>query len=527
MKITYTEVNGRRYAYTCTSERVPGKRNPVSRRVYLGIVDPDTGEIIPKKGITEADLVIDRGFRVKSYGDVALVMSVAKKLSLLEDLEEVFGDRGRRILAVAAAQAVRPSSSDTVNRTLRESYILESLGIDTSCPDRRWVVDTINSFDHRDVERFFRIRGERSNGRLFLIPLIVSLFKGINDPIESIYPSLGSDEIAVTVLIDDEGSLVGFVVMNDPSADPSNLIDLMARLRNAGCRPLYVSDTFSAPTVRLTDFVLNDLDFIVPFPMSSAQYRFLMQNMDDVFDGYGTICEDGSHIIEECVGMMMDRETYSLVPRSDSRFNGCGIRLRAFMSYNPHINSDAVSSINKMVKSTKLRLNGMRSEDPEASLKSVVGGLSDLFRVSTDRNGVMKVSVRRDAMAKLRRDIGRALVLTTGPGWEDVERARAIRKDYLDSIYQYYHGSKWVMEYRGRDVGGFNQMFIEFLVAMIYSEIHKTLVSGGFEENIGDALHVASSLKLLITPAGNILVSVDRETKKLLKAFDVDVSSPS
>ena len=72
MKITYTEVNGRRYAYTCTSERVPGKKNPVSRRVYLGIVNPETGEIIPKKGIKETDLVIDRGFRVKSYGDVAL-----------------------------------------------------------------------------------------------------------------------------------------------------------------------------------------------------------------------------------------------------------------------------------------------------------------------------------------------------------------------------------------------------------------------------------------------------------------------
>ena len=48
MKITYTEINGRRYAYTCTSERVPGKKNPVSKRVYLGIVDPETGEIIPK-----------------------------------------------------------------------------------------------------------------------------------------------------------------------------------------------------------------------------------------------------------------------------------------------------------------------------------------------------------------------------------------------------------------------------------------------------------------------------------------------
>lgn len=124
MKITYVERNGRRYAYTCTSERVPGKKNPVPRRVYLGIVDSKTGEIIPKKGITESDLVINRGFRVKSYGDVALVMSVAKKLGLPDDLEKAFGDHGRKNLTVVAAQAVRPSSSDAVDRTLEESYIL-------------------------------------------------------------------------------------------------------------------------------------------------------------------------------------------------------------------------------------------------------------------------------------------------------------------------------------------------------------------------------------------------------------------
>lgn len=124
MKITYVERNGRRYAYTCTSERVPGKKNPVPRRVYLGIVDSKTGEIIPKKGITESDLVINRGFRVKSYGDVALVMSVAKKLGLPDDLEKAFGDNGRKNLTVVAAQAVRPSSSDAVDRTLEESYIL-------------------------------------------------------------------------------------------------------------------------------------------------------------------------------------------------------------------------------------------------------------------------------------------------------------------------------------------------------------------------------------------------------------------
>ena len=525
MKITYTEVNGRRYAYTCTSERVPGRKNPVSRRVYLGIVNPETGEIIPKKGIKETDLVIDRGFRVKSYGDVALILAVAKSLGLPENLERAFGDRGSRILAIAMAQAVRPSSSNAVDRTLRESYILESLGIDTTGIDRGWVVDTINSFDLTDVSGFFRIRGERSDGHLFLMPLTLSLSKSMNDPLRSVHPQLKSDDIAVTMLVDDDGNLIAFDVMEDPSADPSGLIGLMTHLKEVGSRPIYVSDTLSAPTVRLTDLIVNDIDFIMPYPMSSLQYRSLVSDMEDILEYAGDIHEDGSRIVEECVGVTIDREAYRFIPRSDPRFDGCGIRLKAFMSRNPNINKDIIESVNKMVSSTKLRLNGVYSENPEATLRSVVGEFSNLFRVSTDKDGIMKVSVRRDAMAELRRNIGRALVLTTGSGWDEVSNARAIRRNILDSAYQYYRGSRWMMEYRGRDVIGFNQMFIEFLAIMIYSELRRILISEGLDEDVSDILYTASSLKLLVTPAGNIMSSVDRRTRKLLKLFDLDVSS--
>lgn len=527
MKITYTEINGRRYAYTCTSERVPGKKNPVSRRVYLGIVDPDTGEIIPKKGIKESDLVIDRGFRVKNYGDVALVLSVAKRLNLLEDLEKAFGDRGRRILAVAIAQAIHPSSTDAIDRTLMESYILESLGIDMGVLDRRWVVDTINSFDVTDAIDFFRIREEHCVGRLFLMPLTFSLSRDTNDSLRSILPQLKSDDISVTILTDMEGNLVGFVVMGDPLMDSSGLIGLINHLRDVGRRSLYISDTFSAPTIRLTDLVTNDVDFIIPYPMSSVQFSSLTKSIKDVFDDMDSIGEDGSRIVEECVGMIADSESNQFITRSDPRFDDCGIRMRAFMSYNPNINADAIESVNKIVKSTKLRLNGMCSDDPEASLRFVAGEFSSLLRVSTDRDGMMKVSVRRDAMTKFRQNAGLALVVTSSSGWEEIARTRAIRKDLLDSIHQYYRGSKWMMEYRGHGIIGYNHMFIEFLVIMIYSEIHKILISEGFKEEVDEALRIASSLKLLLTPAGNILVSVDRETKKLLKAFSVDISSPS
>ena len=37
------------YIYECRSRRVPGKRNPVSDRIYVGRVDNETRRFIPKR----------------------------------------------------------------------------------------------------------------------------------------------------------------------------------------------------------------------------------------------------------------------------------------------------------------------------------------------------------------------------------------------------------------------------------------------------------------------------------------------
>lgn len=49
MVVKFERRNGRTYAYECTSERVPWKDTPVTRKIHLGVVDPETGEIIPKR----------------------------------------------------------------------------------------------------------------------------------------------------------------------------------------------------------------------------------------------------------------------------------------------------------------------------------------------------------------------------------------------------------------------------------------------------------------------------------------------
>ena len=64
--IYYVERNGQKYAYESTSRRVPGRKNPVTDKVYLGKVDPETGKIIPKESIRSPAEIY-----AKDYGNVA------------------------------------------------------------------------------------------------------------------------------------------------------------------------------------------------------------------------------------------------------------------------------------------------------------------------------------------------------------------------------------------------------------------------------------------------------------------------
>lgn len=69
-----------RNAYGVASKREPGKKYPTTVKEYMGVVDPNTGNLIPKK--TRSDdlkfTLSDGKFRTKDFGKVILINKVAK-----------------------------------------------------------------------------------------------------------------------------------------------------------------------------------------------------------------------------------------------------------------------------------------------------------------------------------------------------------------------------------------------------------------------------------------------------------------
>ncbi|MDY0237003.1 MAG: hypothetical protein RBR71_13340 [Gudongella sp.] len=131
MTIRYEDRIGKRYAYRSTSERVPGKKYPVSRKEYLGVVDPESGNLIPKKVDTDSlkFSLRDGKFKTLNYGGSMLVSKIAGDIHLREDLRASFGDASDAMLALAMGQAMAPTAFMDTRLTLESSYIRELVGI--------------------------------------------------------------------------------------------------------------------------------------------------------------------------------------------------------------------------------------------------------------------------------------------------------------------------------------------------------------------------------------------------------------
>ena len=126
IKRTIVKRGDRFYAYEITSIMENGKKKTVS--TYLGRVDPDTKELLPKipeksienrrKIAKEKEIAILRGVSSKEYGATYLLHEIQLRMSLGEDLMRSFGNSGKIILAASMAYLMEPGAFRSIDSTL-------------------------------------------------------------------------------------------------------------------------------------------------------------------------------------------------------------------------------------------------------------------------------------------------------------------------------------------------------------------------------------------------------------------------
>ena len=117
MGLSFEERDGRTCVYRCTSRRVPGRRDPVSRKEYLGTMDLSTGAVRPKAMLPEdmGRMLTGGQFRCLDLGNVLIARRAAENLGLDRILSDVFGDDADIILAAAICEVTEPCPLDRIS----------------------------------------------------------------------------------------------------------------------------------------------------------------------------------------------------------------------------------------------------------------------------------------------------------------------------------------------------------------------------------------------------------------------------
>ena len=126
-EVFFVQRGKKKYAYTSTSVYEPGKKYPKTVNEYLGVLDEETGKIVPKKNRHNADKLLDDDTLAgRRFGGSYLLLGIAERIGLREDLFRSFGPDGERILACAVAQALSggpfSSTEDTVDGCMIRNF---------------------------------------------------------------------------------------------------------------------------------------------------------------------------------------------------------------------------------------------------------------------------------------------------------------------------------------------------------------------------------------------------------------------
>lgn len=524
VNVRYENRNGRLYAYTSTSRRVPGHKNPVSVKEYIGVVDPVTGDIVEKHPRSGSRTAMLDGSSVSNHGDVLLALTMAERMGILDDLRQVFGERHKRILAVILAQTIRPSMSDRLDVVFEMSGLSEVLGMDRMTSDD--VYDAVSDISREDMSSFFRRRHIRNPGVRFVYALAIPVVS--EGAVSSVtMGSAGiSDCVTIVIMMSQSGELIEFRSLGRIQDSIGAIGGILGDVED-GEECVFIPDARLSPYLDLSGLVRSGIGFAIPFVPPSIQFGAVHQDYADVEGKEFQRNDMGNryHLMTGRTWVRWSPEGYSLVPSSDPCHRECDFVLPSYMCYDPREYRRVSESMRIAIESFRTQLDGKVFEDPDREFSRIVGPWSRVLRHSEDECGRMSVSVRRKELSKILGQSGKTFVLSSSVTWDDLLAAHDARVRADRAVSQYHRGAQSLLNYHCSRIDSESFVFIEFIVVMIYKQMQKMLDDGSVPDmDIEKAFLIASTDRVVHTDEGDFRSSHSRKLARVYRLFQVDPS---
>ena len=448
--IYFVERNGQKYAYESVSRRVEGKKNPVSKKTYLGKVDPKTGEIIPK----EPKQLPDEE-HVRKYGCVTVLDKIQADLGIMDDLRECFPDIAEKVMATAMAVAIDPTPFDDVHFTVDENGLKDYLKLrgNLSPPV---LSDMTKDLGARlsAMDLFFTRRASRMDdeGTVALDITSNSTYSEMGGFAEWGYNRDGEDlkQIEILLVTDGEGTPIAFQMLPGSIADVATLKSAVEWMESLGILGRMVADRGFENADNIASLLDRGIPFTIPSNIREMPIKKLLTKAKKVMKDSDCIRrhEGRTYRVAEFEVGVADLESgHRYVTRLDPSekdaeaenilFDGCR-KIRAFVVMDPRKAADDMDSLMSAIERAELELEGTVRKDPAKDFAKLPPFVRSHLEWSVDEEGIMHIQRLQNSFSYDSNRAGMFIMFASeGTDWETMMSSYDTR-DWVEKAFDVY-----------------------------------------------------------------------------------------
>ena len=457
LKVRYERRGDSIYAYQSTSKMVDGKRKSVN--IYLGKVDPETGEIMERrrsgrskahdeKVAAEKTIVQPEGPHMGDYGGTYLLHCIQLEAGLGDDLVRAFGPAGRTILAIAMSMAQSRLVFSSVDTAIDRYWVRWLYGIEMSMDS-----GSLSGFTEavglarNSIDEFHRLRVGRCQGMLIWDTTI----RGTYGDMEGMADWLSkdqTDEDLMQVKTGMAADLRGVPVMyrHYPGSFSDMLTiksvsDDLSRYGEVDLTCIADRGMFSANNVKyLMD---QGLKVIMPGKFGYSAFDTLMTMSKIPGNSKRMVHRDHVYqVMESEVGLRRSNRK-DLTADGESKYvftlpkqpgHGSEGLFKAFLCFDTKKYSDECQMLDLAIEGLIARASRIDSPSPVAEFEMMAGPFLKYFDVEADGRGV-ELSVRESQVSRSHASDGYFVMLSSQDmTWEQVmsryDARRMVEQDF-------------------------------------------------------------------------------------------------
>jgi len=509
--IVKQKIKGRTYAYEVVSYWDPEKKQARQRRKYLGVWDEESQSIKPKTS--------QRSVKVaKTFGPAYLLSRLANDevVKLRERLKVSFGDDGDRILALAIARIINPTSLKNLRHVIEDSFLLEMYSLEDSF-NSQWM----SSFLERvgtsleEAQDFFAslIKSSDKDALIYDITSLSSSSRhmswlefGYNrDGVHLPQVNLG------LVMSTSQQIPIYYKVFPGSVNDVSTLSNLIAELQSYGISSCtLILDRGFYSESNLIEMNKSGIDYIIPLPFN-------------VKVGKNLLSATNHDITSPTNARRFRGEVYYVM---DTTAHIGAMDVHGYVIYDKGRESKETATFFNRLIDIESKLDGKRIYgDPREYFERTAGSFKRYLRVESV-NGRLKVSRRPKAISQVVNRFGKMILLSSREMKWDEALTWYREREEVERQYLTLKRDLEAMPLRVQKMETFNGLLLVFFISLILRSllIQRAKSNGLLEkQSIEEILLDLSKLRAVYIGGRWRLTEITRRQKTNLEKIGVEI----